>query len=146
MFWAKFSPVTRGVTLVDSELNFVHWKKHSSYSFWFLWKRKKKKKKAAIKSSPSNLFHAACRWLQASSQWNCWRLDPTVLVEMGRGRVGQVHKGEGRSSSLHLHVSERLNKFTEQLQTVILKEGTQGCWEEIAHGHAVLRSRKKPII
>lgn len=44
MFWAKFSPVTRGVTLVDSELNFVHWKKHSSYSFWFLWKRKKKKK------------------------------------------------------------------------------------------------------
>lgn len=36
---------------------------------------------------------------------------------MGRGRVGQVHTGQGRSSSLQLHSSERLNNFTQQLQT-----------------------------
>lgn len=143
MFWAKFSPVTRGTTLVDSELHFVHWKKHVAI---FSCSFRKGKENLALKSSPFNLFHAACKRLRAGSQWNCWRLAPTVLVEMGRGRVGQVHTGEGGSRSLYLHVSERLNNFTEQLQTVIWKEVTQGCWGEIAHGHAVLRSRKKPVI
>lgn len=60
---------------------------------------------------------------------------------------GERESGAGarrrRSNGLHLHVSERLNNFTEQLHTVILKEEIKGFWGEIARGHAVLRSREK---
>lgn len=82
---------------------------------FFLAPLQKKKENAAVKSSPSNLFHAACR-----------RLGPAVLAEIWRGAVGQVHPGERRSSSLYLHVSGRLNNFTEQLQTCYFKGSDTG--------------------
>lgn len=92
MFWAKFSPATREITLVNSEVNFVHWQKNSTSFFWFL---SKGNRKCSYKVFPIQFISCCMQMTEGQFQCNCERLVPAVLVENGRGRVGQVHTGQG---------------------------------------------------